>query len=104
APDSSTPRLYTLSLHDALPISTTSTTNALCRRMSLLRPAWRNEDRRSSRTSQCRAAHLPRCCGKSSRGTARWQKQSNRRRNGLRSEEHTSELQSRENLVCRLLL
>src|SRR5690606_39125119 len=26
------------------------------------------------------------------------------RENGLRSEEHTSELQSRENLVCRLLL
>src|SRR5436309_6495083 len=26
------------------------------------------------------------------------------RRNSLRSEEHTSELQSRENLVCRLLL
>src|SRR5690606_29429790 len=25
-------------------------------------------------------------------------------RNGIRSEEHTSELQSRENLVCRLLL
>src|SRR5436309_12321821 len=27
-----------------------------------------------------------------------------RRHRGLRSEEHTSELQSRENLVCRLLL
>src|SRR6266511_6412434 len=27
-----------------------------------------------------------------------------RRRTGTRSEEHTSELQSRENLVCRLLL
>src|SRR5690606_40345636 len=27
-----------------------------------------------------------------------------RRRRGARSEEHTSELQSRENLVCRLLL
>src|SRR5436309_6467207 len=27
-----------------------------------------------------------------------------RRRDGSRSEEHTSELQSRENLVCRLLL
>src|SRR5436309_5299878 len=29
---------------------------------------------------------------------------SGERRNALRSEEHTSELQSRENLVCRLLL
>src|SRR5207302_2559971 len=28
----------------------------------------------------------------------------NRRRREMRSEEHTSELQSRENLVCRLLL
>src|SRR5690606_27532991 len=28
----------------------------------------------------------------------------NRERLGIRSEEHTSELQSRENLVCRLLL
>src|SRR5690606_42147120 len=31
------------------------------------------------------------------------QSESRRRRRGCRSEEHTSELQSRENLVCRLL-
>src|SRR5690606_41686593 len=34
----------------------------------------------------------------------RWAKENGRRYAYLRSEEHTSELQSRENLVCRLLL
>src|SRR5690606_42014976 len=33
-----------------------------------------------------------------------WRTSDHRHRAGLRSEEHTSELQSRENLVCRLLL
>src|SRR5215475_15956342 len=58
--DTATTEIYTLSLHDALPI--------------------------------CRT---PGPCN----STGRWPS----RRKG-RSEEHTSELQSRENLVCRLLL
>src|SRR5690606_41777483 len=68
--------IYTLSLHDALPIS---------------RP------RRSSRTVSRRTWRRA------------WRPGSHRhwspgRGSATRSEEHTSELQSRENLVCRLLL
>src|SRR5437867_5139591 len=60
--DPPTPEIYTLSLHDALPI---------CRR-------------RHDHCDRARPGHLP-------RGRAR-------------SEEHTSELQSPYDLVCRLLL
>src|SRR6266508_4553648 len=68
--DTATTEIYTLSLHDALPISTTSvplsgvTTMPLGKAMSSA--TWRTEP--------------------------------------SRSEEHTSELQSRGQLVCRLLL
>src|SRR6266513_6475627 len=60
--DTATTEIYTLSLHDALPISTSS---------------WR---RRTSRLGSPGSRRTP------------------------RSEEHTSELQSRFDLVCRLLL
>src|SRR2546422_1145260 len=63
--DTATTEIYTLSLHDALPISCT-----------LWRRTW---DRP--------------CRGRRARATP-----------GIRSEEHTSELQSRLHLVCRLLL
>src|SRR5436309_7718522 len=72
--DTATTEIYTLSLHDALPIS---------------RGRWR-----------CSA-------GRSWRVTGRWRRSSPTPRwptRTPRSEEHTSELQSRENLVCRLLL
>src|SRR4249919_4297008 len=59
--DTATTEIYTLSLHDALPISH-------------------------------RLGHEPRVLPGEAKGGDR------------RSEEHTSELQSRENLVCRLLL
>src|SRR5690242_21466628 len=73
-----TTEIYTLSLHDALPI---------CRR--LLR-------RQASTAAQTRG---PRAMGKTLRRGFYW-------RGGIvwRSEEHTSELQSHVNLVCRLLL
>src|SRR5260370_31064417 len=61
--DTATTEIYTLSLHDALPIS-------------------------GSRTSWDRSVHSPRTFS----------------RRPPRSEEHTSELQSHLNLVCRLLL
>src|SRR6202044_4266157 len=61
--DTATTEIYTLSLHDALPISTERT---------------------------ARNCSAPTSCTPTSRPS--------------RSEEHTSELQSRENLVCRLLL
>src|SRR3989442_933853 len=64
--DTATTEIYTLSLHDALPISR------------------RGRSRREARAGQARGAGRARRPG--------------------RSEEHTSELQSRPHLVCRLLL
>src|SRR5579871_3388589 len=63
--DTATTEIYTLSLHDALPISSTRSTGTTCR--------------------GC-ATHSTSCASTT------------------RSEEHTSELQSRRDLVCRLLL
>src|SRR5438445_13331700 len=73
--DAPTTEIYTLSLHDALPI---------CRR------SW---DREESAGRPAGTNPAPR---RSARGAA-W-------RSRGRSEEHTSELQSRQYLVCRLLL
>src|SRR3712207_7130640 len=72
--DTATTEIYTLSLHDALPIYD-----------SCLHPSWRGSAR--ARTPPDRPARS------ASAGRAPW-----------RSEEHTSELQSRQYLVCRLLL
>src|SRR2546430_10272595 len=69
--DTATTEIYTLSLHDALPISL-----------------------RSVRRSRARAA--PARARRRARRRTWWPP--------LRSEEHTSELQSQSNLVCRLLL
>src|SRR3712207_8862925 len=79
--DTATTEIYTLSLHDALPISTrvaTSTSTPVRR--------WRRRTSPGSRRS----------CPVSTR--------TGRRCRSSRSEEHTSELQSRQYLVCRLLL
>src|SRR3712207_8595202 len=72
--DTATTEIYTLSLHDALPI-------------------WTGRTRSSTASSGSRAS--PGSSPASSRGTAAPYP---------RSEEHTSELQSRQYLVCRLLL
>src|SRR2546430_12472180 len=74
--DTATTEIYTLSLHDALPICAPPTSSSKLRRISWLPP--------SSAGTAVGAT--------SSRSSAR------------RSEEHTSELQSQSNLVCRLLL
>src|SRR5437867_5371593 len=66
--DTATTDIYTLSLHDALPIST-------------------HEDRRPGPAGRLREHH-----------------RAGERRLPDRSEEHTSELQSPYDLVCRLLL
>src|SRR5688572_32268243 len=72
--DTATTEIYTLSLHDALPILP-------MRLLSSVRPSTRPFVRSTSKT------------------------ENGRRRSGVdRSEEHTSELQSQSNLVCRLLL
>src|SRR5260221_3339682 len=65
--DTATTEIYTLSLHDALPISV----HGLCAE------AHRQQGRPARAAQRCM---------------------------GLRSEEHTSELQSHSDLVCRLLL
>src|SRR5687768_18081415 len=70
--DTATTEIYTLSLHDALPIC-----------------SWRSQRRPSSSVRSAPA------CTRSSTWT---------RTSRSRSEEHTSELQSRLHLVCRLLL
>src|SRR3712207_9165861 len=68
--DTATTEIYTLSLHDALPICPSRPS---CSSTAARMPAARNDWR------PCRSA-------------------------AARSEEHTSELQSRQYLVCRLLL
>src|SRR3989442_6031076 len=72
--DTATTEIYTLSLHDALPISRSGTPRSRC----CARPPTQ-------------APGAPSACAAVAR-IAR------------RSEEHTSELQSRPHLVCRLLL
>src|SRR5256885_16958886 len=79
--DTATTEIYTLSLHDALPISR-------------YRVAGRAEDPRPHRE------HTERGSRRRDRGAAARLRHTQR----VRSEEHTSELQSPCNLVCRLLL
>src|SRR2546422_5801889 len=74
--DTATTEIYTLSLHDALPIY-----------LGGVAEAGRGD-------RACLRAH-PGGCASGDRG---------RQQAGARSEEHTSELQSRLHLVCRLLL
>src|SRR5437773_5054582 len=71
--DPATTEIYTLSLHDALPIFILG-----------VKPSWRPDTRPRRDTD------------------TRLQPRGRRRR--VRSEEHTSELQSHHDLVCRLLL
>src|SRR5690554_7709786 len=78
-----TTALYTLSLHDALPIS----------------PSRPDPDRRCCPDSRPRGPAAP-LGAPASRPTT----PASRSRGRSRSEEHTSELQSRPHLVCRLLL
>src|SRR2546429_9167946 len=80
--DTATTEIYTLSLHDALPISPDHASSGSNRISGRRDPGWVRGTSRGSRSApDARAADD---CG--------------------RSEEHTSELQSRLHLVCRLLL
>src|SRR2546427_4055300 len=72
--DTATTEIYTLSLHDALPI------------------LWRHEARRVLRRGDGMLLRETRGAPEATSGAL------------SRSEEHTSELQSQSNLVCRLLL
>src|SRR2546427_6379987 len=75
--DTATTEIYTLSLHDALPISNWCTAATGSWTICPARSLWARRSKRSA--TWC----------------VRWRR---------RSEEHTSELQSQSNLVCRLLL
>src|SRR5437660_6179707 len=78
-----TPEIYTLSLHDALPISSSA--------------PFRPTDTTSWPMRSLSSSGEP-------PATIRPLSMIARRRQSWRSEEHTSELQSRGHLVCRLLL
>src|SRR5947199_3314543 len=80
--DTATTEIYTLSLHDALPISSSSASPSPARWSTIPPCSWP-----TSRP----ATSTPRPAGRSCGCCAR-------------SEEHTSELQSLRHLVCRLLL
>src|SRR2546427_3464979 len=79
--DTATTEIYTLSLHDALPI---------CGRESWQRERGRGRDTAIHGDAQ----RCERQCRERADGELELE----------RSEEHTSELQSQSNLVCRLLL
>src|SRR5439155_23908885 len=83
--DTATTEIYTLSLHDALPISSPC--------------AGRPETSRPRRTPT-----PARACGSRPSRPRSGPASPPPRTAGARSEEHTSELQSRGHLVCRLLL
>src|SRR5256886_8358565 len=80
--DTATTEIYTLSLHDALPISAVLPLGT---------------HRRPRPRGRAPARARPRRADRHRRRLARGQRPP-------RSEEHTSELQSQSNLVCRLLL
>src|SRR3712207_8358945 len=90
--DTATTEIYTLSLHDALPI--------LRHRRALPRDPRLRQARRELASRRPAAEHHP---GQAvSPALAR--RRGRRSPGDRRSEEHTSELQSRQYLVCRLLL
>src|SRR5260221_3668094 len=78
--DTATTEIYTLSLHDALPIC------------------------HSIRASSCVDTRVSSASSKSTIGSISARMVSRIESNMWRSEEHTSELQSHSDLVCRLLL
>src|SRR3712207_8695232 len=90
--DTATTEIYTLSLHDALPIFGLNVGEAARDHQRSTVPKTMSSEPRIADTS---ASMWPRVMKSMAE---RWAKQ------GARSEEHTSELQSRQYLVCRLLL
>src|SRR2546422_3842472 len=88
--DTATTEIYTLSLHDALPISS---------------PSGGASRRSAGSSSAASAGRAKRPSARTVRRTSSWPWcRTSCARRSTRSEEHTSELQSRLHLVCRLLL
>src|SRR5690606_40843176 len=94
--DTAPTALYTLSLHDALPISARDVLRAI----DATDTDWSRKWKLASPPCPTRSLPAGRCVRRY-RGISPF---GNRAGSRSRSEEHTSELQSRENLVCRLLL
>src|SRR5439155_27079974 len=86
--DTPTTEIYTLSLHDALPISPAGFSTKVEEQLAKVKSAGR-----AVPLTEEQAGEL-----------AAWAVSSYQIKIGARSEEHTSELQSRGHLVCRLLL
>src|SRR5688572_31481572 len=84
--------IYTLSLHDALPIS-----SCMSHRQRISEPSTFGKKYRASSVIVAVA------CAAAARNARSAAVNSSMSRS-IRSEEHTSELQSQSNLVCRLLL
>src|SRR2546430_11482319 len=82
--DTATTEIYTLSLHDALPICFRTRLRQALRGKHMLDFAGANTKRQGAKGAVRRSVAVA--------------------ANKSRSEEHTSELQSQSNLVCRLLL
>src|SRR3712207_7692956 len=89
--DTATTEIYTLSLHDALPISWAAKPRP--------RPRCWHSMPMATREPRIAAAR-----GRSPDHEEPWKWFDSPRSGPPRSEEHTSELQSRQYLVCRLLL
>src|SRR3712207_8930040 len=87
--DTATTEIYALSLHDALPISSRRSSRRAAASGGTPTPTWSACSRPTSVTPRHRrtTSAMGGCPG-----------------SAARSEEHTSELQSRQYLVCRLLL
>src|SRR5206468_11116051 len=92
--DHNTPKIYSLSLHDALPIWTGS------RRSSRTEVRPRKASRSWTASACTQTWSVRRTAATCARAAGRCEAVLRT----LRSEEHTSELQSRSDLVCRLLL
>src|SRR3712207_7533941 len=90
--DTATTEIYTLSLHDALPISTSSPLTEIRKSRALGKVRTATKPPNANSTTELRM-----------NGTAYFFS-FGCRPGVMRSEEHTSELQSRQYLVCRLLL
>src|SRR3712207_8969328 len=86
--DTATTEIYTLSLHDALPISAESAGVSVSG-ARVVGGCWSSALVHPSGSSPSRSRHASAMAASTSL---------------VRSEEHTSELQSRQYLVCRLLL
>src|SRR3712207_7635512 len=90
--DTATTEIYTLSLHDALPISTGEGISVST--LSVETSSSGSSTATSSPTFFSQRVTVPSVTDSPSAGSV----------TEVRSEEHTSELQSRQYLVCRLLL